>query len=104
MDRRGFLHGLFGITAAAGALTLGAEQAGAAIVSPAPLPGLAQPPAPAAAVLNDSDMEGAKTEEARWVWVRRRRYRRYRIIRRRRVFYRRRRVFYRRRRRYYYPY
>ena len=97
MDRRGFLQGLFGVTAAAGAIAVSGHEAAAALLAPTPLPVMAQTAAPAA-VLRDGDLGDAEIEDARWVWVRRRRYRRYRIIRRRRVFYR------RRRRRYYYPY
>ena len=93
MDRRGFLQGLFGVTAAAGALSLGVREVSAAIISPAPLNAPAEPAAPAA-VLNESELETVKPEQARWVWVRRRRYRRYRVIRRRRYLRRRRRFYY----------
>ena len=94
MDRRGFLQALCGVAAAAGAVSLGAHEASAAIMSPAPLNTPAEPAAPAAAVLNESDLETAKPEQARWVYVRRRRYRRYRVIRRRH-YWRRRRFYYR---------
>ena len=93
MDRRGFLQGLFGVTAAAGALSLSVREVSAAIISPAPLDALTEPAAPAA-VLNESELEITKPEQARWVYVRRRRYRRYRVIRRRRRYLRRRRFYY----------
>jgi hypothetical protein len=101
MDRRSFLTSFAAALGGVAALALAAPRA-EAMVPMAPLP---EPDSPAnelqPAVLHDADMGDAKLEEARWVWVRRRRRIRWWRVRRRRFFFRvrRRRFFFRARRR-----
>lgn len=82
MDRRAFLTSLAAIAGGAVALVLTAPNA-EAMIQAAPLPAPVPSEAPQPAVLDGEDMADAKVEEARWVWVRRRRRVRFRRRRRR---------------------